>query len=229
MEKLCPTCNRRYVEDQLNYCLADGSFLLTANELPTSDSPHAVKRTDIPGEAPPTSRQSSVPTLVLPSGELLDTSGARPNLSTVPTMHAPAAGKKSKTIIFIVAAFAMIAVAGTTLLFQKALSSTKGSKEAGNQQRTESNANAGPATTGEDSSTAQPPMPENTEDALINAALIIKINFEDGLEDVKIAVKNRVVTLTGTVKNSDLKKRAEELATSAEGVSSVVNKITIAR
>lgn len=56
MEKRCPTCNRKYVEEDINYCLEDGSFL--HNELP-------------PEEAAPTARISNVPTEILRSAPTL--------------------------------------------------------------------------------------------------------------------------------------------------------------
>ncbi|HEY0322072.1 MAG TPA: hypothetical protein VGC66_14020 [Pyrinomonadaceae bacterium] len=63
--KRCPTCNRKYVDEDLNYCLADGSFLLTPSELQQPEAPPTVKITDAPTEVI-TRRQSDLPTEVMP-------------------------------------------------------------------------------------------------------------------------------------------------------------------
>lgn len=65
MEKRCPICNRKYVEDEINYCLADGSFLLTLNERAATEEPPTIKITGVPTEVIP-SRQVNVPTEVMP-------------------------------------------------------------------------------------------------------------------------------------------------------------------
>lgn len=65
MEKRCPTCNRKYIEEEINYCLADGSFLLTLDELAPTEAPPTVKIVDAPTEVLP-GRQSNIPTEIMP-------------------------------------------------------------------------------------------------------------------------------------------------------------------
>ncbi|HEY0319567.1 MAG TPA: hypothetical protein VGC66_01210 [Pyrinomonadaceae bacterium] len=87
MEKRCPTCDRRYVEEELNYCLVDGSLLLKANEL----SPPGASTVKITAAAPTEvlpPGQLGIPTEALADGETTTSQGKlsypepRPFLST---------------------------------------------------------------------------------------------------------------------------------------------------
>src|SRR5207253_5946768 len=53
----CPTCNRTYTDDSLNFCLADGAFLSAP------DDPQ-------PTVASPTLRSTEAPTEILPTEQL---------------------------------------------------------------------------------------------------------------------------------------------------------------
>ena len=70
-EKRCPKCKRKYVEEDLNYCLADGTFLLTPGEMS-------------PGEAAPTLRIQDAPTEALPPRQTSIDAGPRARPRTNP-------------------------------------------------------------------------------------------------------------------------------------------------
>lgn len=65
MEKHCPTCKRRYLEEEINYCLDDGSVLLAVGEVSPEEAPPTVKITDVPTQVMPRS-QLNIRTEVMP-------------------------------------------------------------------------------------------------------------------------------------------------------------------
>src|SRR5215212_1230058 len=87
MEKRCPTCDRKYFEKDLNYCLADGSFLLAPDEFPPPDQAPNIKPSAEPS-AVLTSAKPGKLTEVLPAGEETWSSDTKPGASTPPPAHA---------------------------------------------------------------------------------------------------------------------------------------------
>lgn len=55
----------------------------------------------------------------------------------------------------------------------------------------------------------------------------LKSDAELSTENIEISVSNGIVTLTGTVSNSQLKQRAGELAKKGTGITSVINNLSI--
>src|SRR4051812_28110361 len=71
--KRCPTCNRTYTDEALNFCLADGAFLSAPNDpQPTMASP-TLHSTETPTEILPTEQlpvnTSTVPSPTIPVQE----------------------------------------------------------------------------------------------------------------------------------------------------------------
>jgi len=223
MEKRCPTCDRKYFEKDLNYCLADGSFLFTPDEFPPPDQAPTIKPSEEP-RAVLTSAKPGKLTEVLPAGEETWSSDTKPGASTPPPAHE----NKYRPQLLAVGGFLVIVVfvvlVGLVFLIRSFSSSADNLNKRGNDGSTTSkNAKA----TNSSSSTYAPPT---VDDAAIQSAIESELTKARDLRDqnIGVSVEGGVVTLTGSVSSLEQKIRAEVIVKGIKGVKSIENQISIA-
>jgi hypothetical protein len=222
MEKRCPTCDRKYFEKDLNYCLADGSFLLTPDEFP-SDDPAPSRKTAAEPTAVLTSAQSNKPTEVLSAGE--ETWDSDPKTET--SIGLPPNRNKYLPQLLAVGGVLMIvlvgALVGLVFLVRPFSSSADNLNKRGSAGST---TNRNTKTTNTSPPTYSPPT---DEDARIQSAAQSALENASDLRDqnIGISVEGGTVILTGSVSSIEQKIRAEAIVKRIKGVKSIDNQISI--
>jgi hypothetical protein len=222
MEKRCPTCNRKYVEENLNYCLADGSFLLTNDELRPSAQAPAVSVSDAHTEA--ARLRSNALTEVLPPGEQPRVSSAHPQALTTAT----APGNKYHPQLLVAGALIIGVGIGVILLGVFLIGSFDSSADNLDRgSKTGPAANTSGKRANSSYSTAKNPLSD--QDAAIQSRIEFQFKTDSELKDenILVTVKDANVTLSGSVGSTQQKIRADMIAKGIKGVKSIENLISV--
>lgn len=222
MEKRCPTCDRKYFEKDLNYCLADGSFLLTPDEFPPPDHAPSKKNATKP-TVMLTNAQSGRPTEVLPAGEETWDSDRKAEAS------APLPVQRNKYLPQLLAAggvlviVLVVALIGLVFLIRPFSSSAD---NLNNRGKAGSTTSTNTKTTNSSSSTN---ASSTDEDARIQSAAQSALEDASDLRDqnIGISVEGGTVILTGSVSSIEQKIRAEAIVKRIKGVKGIENQISI--
>lgn len=223
MEKRCPTCNRKFFEEDLNYCLADGSFLLTPGELPPAGQAPTLIISDAPTEIKPRGR-AAAPTEGLPADKVSGSlAGGREQASQVTVAASRRETRQLLLIFIIVFTAAFLGVVIVASIFRTP-SNDSSNTNAGINTNVTSPTNSGSTT-----NTNQGAIPSSISDATVEASLKIRLMSDSELRGTTInaVVQNGKVTLIGTVTSAYQKSRAEQIAKEIQGVRSIDNQITV--
>lgn len=207
----------------MNYCLADGSFLLTPAELQPSAETPTIKISDAATEVLPNA-PSGAPTEVLPAARETQRSGAKPEPESVVTQEVR---RDKYHPQFLIAGVLVIGLfVGVTLLGIYLIGSFNSSAD--NGSKTGSTANTSRKTT--NSSYPATKSPQSDSDAALQSTLEFRLKTDSEIKyaNILVAVKDGGnVTLSGSVETVGQKIRAEVVAKGVKGVKNVENLIDV--